>query len=421
MRALARPAAADARIRRLLGPLSAGRSGNVALIFALLLPAIVVTSLGAFELQQVMSDRKRTQDVADSAALMGASQLGVTPNGADQRAQSFAQAQLSDIAGYATVTVAASAGANNTMTVTVDTQRASFFGNLLPPGGFHTHVSSTAQGQNTAPLCVLGGGLTAAQMIHITGNSQLQAGSCLVHSNQALTVDPAASLLASISEASTLATGPITPAADVSAPNIPDPFASLNVNPATACPTGPGTPLNVGGGTSQTLASGIHAMPITVSGGSTLTLSPGDHYFCQTVTVSGGSTLTGTDVDLVFDNKATLSPSGSGTKITLAGRQSGPLAGFVIIADRTYTGAFTLMSDFITQLTGTVYVPTATLAVQGTAKSGSSTPWTVIDAQNFTVNGGAELVINANYAASNVPVPSGVGNQHAAGGAKLTQ
>ena len=421
MRCVVHPAAAHARIRQVLAQLSTGRAGNVALIFALLLPALVVTGLGAFELQQVMSDKKRTQDVADSAALMGAGQLGVTPNGAGQRAQSFAQAQLSDVAGYATVSVSASAGANNTMTVTVDTQRASFFGNLLPPGGFHTHVSSTAQGQNTAPLCVLGIAPTVTQMIHITGNSQLQAGSCLVHSNQALMVDPAASLLASISEASTLATGPITPAADISAPIIADPFAGLNVNPATACPTSPGTPLNVAGGTSQTLAPGIHTGPIGVSGGSTLTLSPGDHYFCQTVTVSGNSTLTGTDVDLVFDNNAILSPSGAKTAISLSGRQSGPLAGFVLIADRKYVGTFTLQSDNITQLTGTVYVPTATLAVQGTAQSGSSTPWTVIDAQNFTVNGGAELVINANYAASSVPVPSGVGNQHGGGGAKLTQ
>ena len=381
------------------------------MIFALMLPVLLVTGLGAVELNQIMSDKKRTQDVADSAALMGAAQLGVAPVGADQRAQAYAQAQLTDVANYATVTTQATVGASGTMTVAVDTQRASFFGNLLPMGGFHTHVSSTAQGQNTAPLCVLGLAPTVAQFIHITGNSQLQAGQCLVHSNQALTVDPAASLLASVSEAGTLATGPITPAANVGAPAIADPFASLNVNPPTACPAAPGTPLNVSGGSSQTLAAGVHTGPVGVTGGSTLTLGPGDHYFCQTVTVSGGSTLTGTNVDMVFDSKGGLSPSGGNTVINLSGRQSGPLAGFVLIADRNYTGAFTLMSDFITGITGTVYVPTATLSVQGTARTGSTTPWTVITAQNLTVNGGAQLVINANYAASNVPVPVGVGNK----------
>ncbi len=385
--------------------------GNVALVFALLLPMLAVTGLGAVQLNQVLTDKKRTQDVADSAALMGASQLGVTPVGADQRAQSYAQAQLADVAANATVTVAATVGQNSTMTVAVDTQRVSFFGNLLPMGGFHTHVTSTAKGVNTTPLCVLGIAPALTDTVHVTGTSQLQAGQCLVHSNQSLTADPGASILASASEAGTVATGPITPAALVGAPptNPLDPFASLSVNPSSC--SGTATPLNVGGGATTPLAAGVHYGPVTVSGGSTLTLGAGDHYFCQTLTVSGGSTVTGTDVDLVFDSGATMNLSGGGTALNLSGRQSGPLAGFVIIADRSYTNTFTLQSDFITGLTGTVYVPTATLAVQGTGRSGATSPWTVIAAKTVTVNGGAQLVINANYSISNVPVPHGVGNQ----------
>ncbi len=114
---------------------------------------------------------------------------------------------------------------------------------------------------------------------------------------------------------------------------------------------------------------------------------------------------------LVFDNGASLSLSGAKTTMSLSGRQSGPLAGFVLIADRNYSGSFSLPSDNISTLTGTVYAPTATLAVQGSAKSGSTSPWTVIAAKGVTVNGGAQLVINANYSISNVPVPHGVGNQ----------
>ncbi len=420
MRALSHRPEAIERLWRLPHRACASRCGNVAVIFALMLPVLLVTSLGAIELNQVLTDKKRTQDVADSAALEGAQQLAVTPVGADQRTQAYAQTLLSDVARYATVTVTATVGASGTMTVAVDTQRASFFGDLLPPGGFHTHVTSSAQGQSTAPLCVLGVATNLTGVIHVTGTSQLQAGQCLVHSNQDLTVDPQASLLASISEAGTVATGPITPAANVLAPPVQDPFANLNVNPPTACsPSNAGPGVNISGGATQTLPAGVHAGQVNISGGSAVTLAPGDHYFCQTLTISGGSTLTGTDVDLVFDNQAVLNPSGAKTTISLGGRQSGPLAGFVLVADRTYTGSFSLQSDFITGLTGTVYVPTATLAVQGSAKSGDTTPWTVIDAQNVTVNGGAQLVINANYSASNVPVPVGVGNKR--NNIKLTQ
>ena len=376
-----------------------------------MLPVLLVTGLGAVQLNQIMTDKKRTQDVADSAALMGASQLGVTPVGADQRTQSYAQTQLTDVAANATVTIQATVGQGNVMTVAIDTQRVSFFGNLLPLGGFHTHVTSTAKGVNTTPLCVLGIAPALTDTVHVTGTSQLQAGQCLVHSNQSLTADPAASILASASEAGTVAVGPITPAALIGAPPTSplDPFAGLNVNPSSC--SGTPTPINVNGGATTPLAAGTHYGPVNVSGGSTLSLGAGDHYFCQTLTVTGGSTVTGTDVDLVFDSAAIMSLSGAKTTVNLSGRQSGPLAGFVIIADRNYANIFTLQSDFITGLTGTIYVPTATLAVQGTGRSGATSPWTVIAAKGLTVNGGAQLVINANYSISNVPVPHGVGNQ----------
>ena len=384
----------------------ADRGGNVALIFSLLLPLLIVTGLGGIELNQVFSDKKRTQDVADSAALMGAGQLGVTPVGADQRAQSYAQTQLADVARYATVTVQATIGQSNTMTVAVDTQRVSFFGNLLPLGGFHTHASSSAKGVNTVPLCVLALTPTLGDAIHVTGTSQLQAGQCLVHSNQSLIADVGASILASANEAGTTATGPVTQAASLLAPSIIDPFASLSINPTCS---GAGTPQTITG--TQSLSPGTFLGPVNISGTSTVTLSPGEYYFCKSVTITGNSTLAGTNVVLVFDNGAVLSASGAKTSISLSGRQSGPLAGFVLIADRSYSGSFSLPSDNIAGLTGTVYAPTATLAVQGSGKSGASSPWTVIAAKGLTVNGGAQLVINANYAVSNVPVPTGVGNQ----------
>ena len=381
------------------------RRGNVALIFALLLPVLLVTALGGVELNQVLADKKRTQDVADSAALMGAAQLGVTPVGADQRVQASTTSQLSDVASYATVTAKATIGQNQTMTVAVDTQRPSFFGSLFPPGGFHTHVSATAQGQNTVPLCVLGIANSFSDMIHVTGTSQLQAGQCLVHSNAALTADPAAAIQADANEAGTVALGPIVNTAEGLAPNIKDPFASLNVNPSS-CSSAQAKTI-----TSNTaLAPGVYGA-VNISGSSTVTLTSGDYYFCGTLTISGNSTLNGTDVVLVFDRGATISFGGAASTMNLSGRKSGALAGFVLIADRNYTGSFSLQSDYITGLTGTVYVPTATLAVQGTAKSGATSPWTVIAAENLTVNGGAQLVINANYAISNVPVPAGVGNQ----------
>ena len=403
---------------------SQDRRGNVALIFTLLMPALLVTGLGAIELNQVLTDKRRTQDVADSAALMGAGQLGVSPVGADQRAQSYATAQLSDVAAHATLSAHATIGQANqgaTMTVSVDTQRTSFFGDLLPPGGFHTHVSSTALTVNSTPLCVLGLTTITGDSIHVTGASQLQAGQCLVHSNAALTADPGASILASANEAGTVATGPITATAQLLAlDNIQDPFASLNVNPTSCSGGGSGTSISSSQALPSNTASTPFTGPVNIQGTATVTLS-GTYYFCKTLTISGSAQVVGTDTVLIFDQGASLSFGGTSATLNLGGRQSGPLAGFVLIADRNYTGSFTLQSDQITGLTGTIYAPTSTLAVQGSGKSGATSPWTVITAENITVNGGAQLVINSNYSASSVPVPSGVGDRRPNTGAKLTQ
>ena len=92
------------------------------------------------------------------------------------------------------------------------------------------------------------------------------------------------------------------------------------------------------------------------------------------------------------------------TNVSLTGRQSGPLAGFVIIADRQYTSNFVLDGDAIANLTGAVYVPNAPLFIQGSGLANQSAPWTVVTALDLELTGGT-LAINANYSSSSVPVP----------------
>ena len=128
------------------------RAGGVAVIFAMMIPILVTLGLGAVQLSQVQSDRSMTQDVADSAALWGARQLSVAPTGSDQRTQAYASAQLGGIAANAQVTVAANIVDEATIKVTIDTYRMSFFGNLLPAGGFHTHVEATAMTVRTPAM-----------------------------------------------------------------------------------------------------------------------------------------------------------------------------------------------------------------------------------------------------------------------------
>ena len=59
----------------------------------------------------------------------------------------------------------------------------------------------------------------------------MTAGKCLVQSNGNITADSGAALTAGLAQAVGTASGPITPAAQIGAPAISDPFASMSINP----------------------------------------------------------------------------------------------------------------------------------------------------------------------------------------------
>jgi hypothetical protein len=125
--------------------------------------------------------------------------------------------------------------------------------------------------------------------------------------------------------------------------------------------------------------------------------------------MTGNARLKGTDVVLFFDKGSKFAFEGN-SEISLDGRKRGTYAGMVMIAARGNTEDFLMSSDHVTNLLGVIYVPDAQLIVQG--KGGNiakDSDWTVIVARSLQLSGAPSLVINANYAGSEVPVPVGVG------------
>ena len=382
-----------------------GRGGATAVTFAALIPILAVIAAGAIELGQLNADRSATQDAADAAALMGAKQLSVSPTGVDQRADAYATAQLTQVAGHASVQVSTTLSVNS-VTVSITTHRSSFFGSLLPPGGFTTRVSATAMTMGAVPLCVLAVAPVAADRIHLTGGSQINAPGCAVDSNQSVNVDAGAALAAGLTEAGSTATGSINPAAMTGAANIPDPFASLNIAAPSTCAGGaPQVTVNA----NMVLPAGVHCGDYQVIGNVTLTLATGEHYFEGDLTGKGGSMITGSDVVVVFGPNTKLDLKGA-SNISLNGRLTGPLAGFVIAVDRGASGTFQIQTDPFTNITGAVYAPSVNLDFDGTHQAAQASQWTVVTAKAITLTGSPDIVINSNFTGSTVPVPTGVGS-----------
>jgi hypothetical protein len=89
----------------------------------------------------------------------------------------------------------------------------------------------------------------------------------------------------------------------------------------------------------------------------------------------------------------------------------------VIVATRGNDVTFTITSNRVDQLLGTIYLPMTKLSVRAKGDVAEGSKWSVIVARNINLSGTARLVINSDYEGSPVPVPIGVGNQ--AGGTKV--
>jgi hypothetical protein len=400
---------------------SCDRRGGTAIVFAVAAPTLALLACGTMDLFSLSSDHSAMQDAADAAALDAAKQLGVgTQSGISARAVGFVQSQIPNVRQRVPFQVSTSFSPDNSqVTVKLDGHRSSFFGNLLPPGGWDIHVQSTAATLGLTPLCVLASGGSGAS-IQMTNQSMATAATCLVQSNGSIQVTGSAALNAGVVQSVGAATGAISPQPQVGAPAIGDPFASMPIKPPliNIC-----TPV-------PTLTAGVNVLlatptpycgNITVRTGQTLQLQSGGTYYFRngSLQMQQNSVLAGTNVTLVFDNTAQFQFSDSSV-IDLTGARSGPYAGFVIVTTRNNVGAFSISSTSARRLEGTVYAPNAVLQVTGANnRVADQSAWTVIVAKSIQMTGSPNLVINANYAGSGVPVPNGVGNSGATRQVKL--
>jgi Flp pilus assembly protein TadG len=402
-----------AAIARIFRRLRRDRRGGVLTTFALATPVIAVLALGAIDLASVSADKAALQDVADSAALQAAKQLGIADNGGlAERTKSVIAQQLaamtSRLTYQTTVTPDVKAG---TVGVVITANRTSFFVNLLPPGGWNLKVIANAQQMGTTPLCVLSFGAGGSDIVDLQNTAQILAPGCMVHSNSDVKVNGGASISAGVVQASGLASGPISPEPQIDAPVIDDPFADMNIN----ANSGICSPLDL---VSQLLpiilTPGVHCGDITALKSVQITLLPGEHIFRSgTLSLQNKSTLSGDNVVLVFAKDARFAFKDNSV-IKLKGRRQGAYAGFVIATTRDNTNTFEISSSAARELLGTVYIPQAELLVSGANRVADQSAWTVVVAKSLKLKDNPDLVINSNYSGSNVPVPDGVGPVSAA-------
>ncbi|MFN3353719.1 MAG: TadE/TadG family type IV pilus assembly protein, partial [Brevundimonas sp.] len=231
---------------------SSEQAGNIALMFAILLPGLALMTAGAVDLAHVTSSRARLQDVADAAALAAAQELGLAIDDASavSRAGAFVQSHLASWPNAPTVTPAISVldlDGRRVIEVHLDGHRPSFFMSLLPPGGWNFSATARATSVGMTPLCVLTTADTKDKVLNVKDSSRLRAPACLVHSNRDILVE-GGRIEAAMVQAVTSARGTILPGAGTGAAVIEDPFAGLALDNSRPCSDGNGRQVNIDSG-----------------------------------------------------------------------------------------------------------------------------------------------------------------------------
>lgn len=394
-------------------------SGVIALKFALILPPIGALTLGAIDLHSVHSMKVKLQDIADSAALAAASELAlaVDESGPKARARSWVQSQFADWNEAPQIDIEVKVvpmeGGVRAIRVDLDGNRPSFFGNMLPPGGWKLHADATATSVMLTPLCVLAHGEVGQKAIEVKDAGKITAPDCMVHSNKEILVS-GGRITAGMVQAVDWARGVITPTPATGAAAIEDPFQDMALSPKKLCGSVDMMVFTEG---RHSIPPGVHCGGYSVEGTAELVLEPGDHWFMiGALVIKENATLTGQDVVLLFDTASKFDFTDNAV-VNLDGRKSGPYAGFVMAATRLNRKDFIITSDNVASLLGVIYVPKAKLIVEGAEDVARDSAWTVIVARNIELKGAPSLFINADYAGSDVPVPTGVGPRD--GGSRL--
>lgn len=401
------------------------RRGGVALLAALALPIVLIGAVVGIELHSLSVDRGKLQSAADAAALNAAQQMRLAANDALlERARAFARASVSDLQAKAdepVVEMVERDGKPAGVRVRLTARRLSFFGNLLPPGGFVISAESTALQVGTTPLCVLGVGGAATNALDFP-SATVTARSCLVHSNKSIVLGGSTLVEAAALHAVNSINGGTAANSGTGAARVEDPLTDLfaGLTPG-ACNFSSGVKVDEEGDVEE-VDPGVHCRHFDIEDG-TLRFRPGVHHLKNgELQLKEGARIEGDNVTLVIWKALKITYSdGKVPLLHLTGNQGGTgenahWAGFVLAVDPARTGDITLNFNEIRRLEGVVYAPSVRILVPGGINATEVTPWTVVVARDFKVEGGRHLQINADYANSAVPVPSGVGNQAAGGG-----
>ncbi len=393
--------------------------GNVALVFALVAPLLVATSGAAIDYTVSRTQLAELQAAADAAAIAGARELALTGAGhegrVDEAAKATGRAALANAMGPADIKIEATViKEKSEVRVDITQSALAYFAGLVSEGSGVLHATATARTMGEK-ICVISLEESKGDGIRLQNSATLSAGGCSVYANstdpQAIRAEDSSRLMASnICSAggykgleSNFRPLPLT-----DCPPIDDPLAARPQPEVGPCLSGK---LDIHDETT-TLLPGTYCGDIMIHSKAKVFLLPGIYVIKDgQLKVDSGAELTGEYVGFFFTgDKAKLRFAGDAT-IDLGAPKEGPMAGILFWEDRASEKLreFRIDTDNARRLLGTIYLPEGRFVVDSKQPVAEESAYTALVVRRLELRQAPNLVLNTDYGATDVPVPTGVG------------
>ncbi|MCG6121387.1 MAG: pilus assembly protein [Microvirga sp.] len=401
------------------------RSGGIAVVMSLAIVPLLGCVALAVDVSTWYAAKTELQKIADGAAIASARELRVgfaSPAQVEAAAQAYALAALqhgAKMARDARIVARVSENRDAVM-VSVESGLTPVFSRLVYDGLTTVEVSSTARLSGSAPICMIGTKPNGRGVLQMEDDAYLDAGGCGIYSNsthpQSLILSDSSRVLANLvcsSGGVRQDGGRSNPPAQTDCPSVGDPLEPrLEAVKATFGDPCGGQSTKLVITSNWTLQPGNYCGGIEVRNGARLTLESGNYVIGRDgLEVKGNARLIGQYVSMLFVRDAELD-LGEDTTVRLSATKDGVLAGILFMQYPTGGNddrEFKISSNNARELLGTIYIPKGVFKVDAESPVAGESAYTVIVANKIEISDKARLTLNIDYAATDVPVPEGIG------------
>ncbi len=386
---------------------------------AFILPVMVVGAGAALDISRLHNLKSTAQSAADTAALATVRETvlaGMSNQKLTNTATIFARSALGDAGADAEITAIA-APQDSTVTVKINAKSQPGLGRFLGMEEAKVTVSATARMVGKMKICLLALDTDNHKTLEASEGARITGAECSFFANsnkkRAISVRDSARFTAALVCSSggfegTEINYAAMPKKDC--PPISDPLAKRPPPTAGKCDYKDRVVVAKG---VVTLKPGVYCGGLRIRGSAVAKLDPGIYVIRDgKLTVTDTATLQGKEVGFYLQGDDAKIRFEAGTTIDLSAPIGGEMAGLLFFEDRNVPNIekHRILSNNAHTLLGTIYLPKGHLFIQSDKPLAQKSAFTIIVAGQVEMTAGPELFLNANYGATSVPVPPGLGS-----------